>query len=245
MDILIVDDEPLARQRLSKLASELGHEVISEAANGQEALNAIENHDPSIVLLDIEMPGENGLEIAKKISQFEAPPAIIFTTAYDQYAIKAFETLAAGYLLKPIEKIKLAAVLDKAKTLNKLQISEIKRQNNNQQDKKRKHITVNGHKGVKLIAIEDIRCFIADQKYVRVISTHGEVIIDETLKELESSLTDSFTRIHRNALISINHIKALGRDQSGQFSIQLESIDEQPIVSRRYTSKIKQLLKEL
>lgn len=240
MDILIVDDEPLARQRLHKLSTELGYEVIAEAANGKEALELIDRFDPSIVLLDIEMPGENGLDVATKISTFDAPPTIIFTTAYDQYALKAFETLAAGYLLKPIEKNKLKTILEKAKTLTKLQINQIKKEEN-----EKKHITVNGHRGIELIAKEDIRCFIADQKYVRMISIHGEAIIDETLKQLELTFPKSFTRIHRNALISTNHIVALSRDQSGNFSIRLENIEEQPIVSRRYTAKIKQLLKEI
>jgi two-component system response regulator AlgR len=247
MDILIVDDEPLARQRLRKLINELSSDtvectIVAEAGNTTEALKAIEQYDPSVVLLDIEMPGENGLKAAAKIAELDYPPAIIFTTAYDQYALDAFDTLATGYLLKPIQQEKLRQALEKASALNKLQLESLQTETKSQQ---RDHISAKSHRGVELIPMEDIRYFMADQKYVMVMSTQGQVLIDETLKELEQEFTQTFVRIHRNALVSIKHINGLDRDSQGHYYVRLDEIEETPMVSRRYSGKIKALLKSL
>ncbi len=242
MDIVIVDDEPLARKRLYNMVTQCGYIVVAEAANGIEALDAISAHDPEIVLLDIEMPGETGLEVAKKIAALEAPPAIIFTTAYDQYALEAFDTSASSYLLKPVQQAQLEAALNKAKNVTKLQLEFLKEEQTSNQ---RQHITSKGHRGIELIALEDIRYFMADQKYVMVISVNGQVLIDETLKELEEEFSRQFIRIHRNSLVSIKHILGLDRDRQGHYSLRIADIDEKPIVSRRYASKIKSLLKVL
>ncbi len=243
MDIIIVDDEPLARQRLSKMVRELGYDVVAEVANSEEALHAIDVYDPALLLLDIEMPGENGLELAKKIMAQDTPPGIIFTTAYDQYALEAFETLATGYLLKPVEKEKLQKTLEKAKTLTKYQLGTSKQ--NSEASNRREHIASKGHRGIELIPLNEIRFFIADQKYVMVVSTQGKVLIDETLKELEEEFSDVFIRVHRNSLVSINHIVGLHRDNQGHYHVCLADIEDQPIISRRYTSKVKSLLNNL
>lgn len=242
MDILIVDDEPLARLRLQKMVTDLGYDVVAEASNSEQTFSAIAAYDPSLLLLDIEMPGENGLAIAEKISLLETPPAIIFTTAYDQYALEAFDTVAAGYLLKPIEKSKLEQALEKAKTLTKFQLVSSDRPPKN---KGREHIASKGHRGIELIDIKNIRYFMADQKYVMIISTQGDVLIDETLKDLEEEFVENFVRVHRNSLVSIKHILGLDRDQQGHYHVRLQDTDEKPMVSRRYTSKVKSLLKNL
>ena len=226
MDIVIVDDEPLARQRLHQLLSRLSvtHgpcQVVAEASHSEEALAAIKTHDPSVILLDIEMPGENGLNVAKCIAQLDAPPAIIFTTAYDEYALDAFDTVAAGYLLKPIQQEKLKMALEKAMHVNKLQLESLERIPNTKQ---RDHIAAKSHRGVELIAIDDIRYFMADQKYVMVVSTQGQVLIDDTLKELEDEFISRFVRVHRNALISIKHIQGLDRDMQGCYRVRLADI---------------------
>jgi two-component system response regulator AlgR len=242
MDIVIVDDEPLARKRLCNMVTQCGYVVAAEAANGIEAIDAISAHDPEIVLLDIEMPGETGLDVAKKIAQLDAPPAIIFTTAYDQYALEAFDTAASSYLLKPVQQAQLEAALKKAKNITKLQLEFLKTEQTSSQ---RQHITSKGHRGIELIALEDIRYFMADQKYVMVISVNEKVLIDETLKELEEEFSRQFIRVHRNSLVSIKHILGLDRDRQGHYSLRIADIDEKPVVSRRYASKIKSLLKVL
>ena len=118
MRILIVDDEAPARQRLQQLLEDLGgHEIVGEAANGQDALKLSSQLDPDVILLDIRMPGMDGMECARHISARENPPAVVFTTAYDQYAIEAFEARAVGYLLKPVRKERLENALSQARRL--------------------------------------------------------------------------------------------------------------------------------
>lgn len=245
MDLAIVDDEPLARDRLKRLVTALGHDVVATAGNPDTALAIVHEHDPTVVLLDIEMPGGSGLEVAEKVSKLENPPAIIFTTAYEQYALDAFETIAAGYLLKPIKRGQLEQALEKAGAINKAQLEVLK-----QQDKVSKpkavappqNITVRSHRGVDLIPIEAIRCFLADSKYITVVSTEGRFLMDGTLKQLEEQFADSFMRVHRNAIVSISHITGLDRAIEGHYGVRLRDVDEQPVVSRRYASKVKATL---
>ncbi|MFT6791245.1 MAG: two-component system response regulator AlgR [Cellvibrionaceae bacterium] len=242
MDIVIVDDEPLARRRLSKMVGELGYDVLAEAADSAEAYQAVLVHDPTLLLLDIEMPGEDGLQLAQRIGRLDAPPAIIFTTAHDQFALDAFETHADGYLLKPVQRQKLQKALDKARIVNKLQQEALA---NLGVEPKRGHLTAKSHRGVELIPVENIRCFLADQKYVMVVGIEGKVLIDETLKQLEASFSREFIRVHRNALVSIKHIQSLERHVDGYFTVRLSGTEESPIVSRRYASKVKSFLDHL
>lgn len=238
LDILIVDDEPLARERLKRLCTELGYDSFFEAENGLEAWEAIEKFDPAIVLLDVEMPGENGLETGKKIAALEQPPAIIFTTAYEQYALEAFEAFASGYLLKPIKSEALQTALNQAAKPTKVQLDNIVPKENDEEQ----HITIKNHRGVSLIKLSEVRCFVADQKYIRIITTEGEALIDNTLKELEKEYSKSFIRAHRNALVSKNHILGLDRDTDGHYRVRLEDVDTKPLISRRYINELKRFL---
>ena len=245
VDILVVDDEPLARLRLCRIVQELGHDVVAEAQNADEALAAVNTYDPTVVLLDIEMPEKTGLEVGRQMSAFDDPPTIIFCTAYDHYALDAFDTLAVGYLLKPVKKDQLATALAKAQTLTKAQLEMVSVSTHGSRKPARKNIAAKSHRGVELIAIDTVRCFMADQKYVTVLYTDGKVLIDETLKELESELVGNFIRVHRNALVSIAHIQGIDRDDSSYYSVRLEDIEEKPLVSRRYASKLREVLKNL
>lgn len=250
LDIVIVDDEALARQRLQRMVTELGYEVSGEAKNTTEAMTLIEKVDPAIVLLDIEMPGESGIQLAEKVSRLEHPPAIIFTTAYDQYALKAFETFAAGYLMKPVNRDKLAQALEKSQSINKAQLSSIGEgsipgEASHIAPASPQHISVHSHRGVDLIAIESIRCFIADSKYITVQSTEGECLMDGTLKQLEADFAPHFIRVHRNALVSAKHINGLDRTADGAYRVCLKDLEAQPLVSRRYARKIKAFLDAL
>jgi two-component system response regulator AlgR len=245
LDILVVDDEALARQRLVRFVSDLGYELCGEASHAAEALALIEAQDPAIVLLDIEMPGETGLQLAEKISGLENPPAVIFVTAYDQYALDAFNTFAAGYLLKPVNREKLQHALEKAQTVNKAQLTQLEQSSGSKTQASSQHITASSHRGVDLIAVDSIRCLLADSKYITVIGTGGESLVDGTLKQFEAEFSDVFARVHRNALVSIRHIEGLERAIEGHYTIRLKDTDARPIVSRRYTSKVKALLNSL
>lgn len=242
MDVLIVDDEPLARKRLNKLAGELGFEPILEAENAAEAWELIQQQDPAIVLLDIEMPGENGLDLAKRLMQLEVPPAVIFTTAYDEYALEAFGTIACGYLLKPVQKQKLFDALEQAAKSNKLNhhpLDEAPTQ------KQRTHFTAKDHRGIHLIDLDDVYVLKADQKYIQVISKNGSFLIEDSLRNLEAEFSDRFIRIHRNALVAVKDIAGMERDSNGQFTIKLLSSDERPMVSRRFTAKVKAQISQI
>lgn len=242
MELLIVDDEALARQRLLRMVEKIeGFQVVAEADNAEAALASIIAHDPDIVLLDIRMPGRDGLSLAKDISELEDPPVVIFCTAFDQYALDAFGTNAVGYLLKPVKAEQLLQVLEKAQKLNKIQRLAV--QPRARREIQRSHISAKTRRGVELIPLEDIRYFLADQKYVTVYHSGGEHLLDETLKELEEEFSGHFVRVHRNSLVSIKHIAALERNSQGQYQIRLVDSAARPLISRRHVSGLKELLK--
>ncbi|HEY6530426.1 MAG TPA: LytTR family DNA-binding domain-containing protein [Cellvibrionaceae bacterium] len=246
MHVLVVDDELLARQRAMRMIESLDdYEVVGEAGNGQAALAAIADLDPDIVLLDIRMPGEDGLEAARKIAEMEEPPAIIFCTAYDEYALEAFSTLAVGYLLKPLQKDALRNALEKARRLNKLQRLELPESEAAPREAARKHIAAKTRRGVELILIDDISSFVADQKYVTVRHKGMETLIDDTLKDLEDEFAGRFIRIHRNCLVAIHLIEKLERISGGQYELQLKDTHYRPVVSRRHVAGVKELLSNL
>lgn len=244
MDILIVDDEALARQRLLRMVEKIeGFCVIAEADNAEDALVAITQHDPDIVLLDIRMPGRDGLSLAQDIAELEDSPAVIFCTAFDQYALDAFGTNAVGYLLKPVKAEQLLQVLEKAQKLNKIQRVAAQKTTESKVENQRTHITAKTRRGVELIPLDDVRYFLADHKYVTVYHRLGEHLLDETLKELEEEFSARFVRVHRNSLVSVKHIEALERNAQGQYQVRLADTDLRPVISRRHVSDLKELLK--
>ncbi len=244
MDVLIVDDEALARQRLVRMVEKIdGFSVVAEADGAEEAMVAITAHDPDIVLLDIQMPGRDGLSLARDIAALEDPPAIIFCTAYDQYALDAFGTNAVGYLLKPVKAEQLLQVLEKATKLNKIQRVAAQKKSAPKKENQRTQISAKTRRGVELIPVEDVRYFLADHKYVTVYHRNGEHLLDETLKELEEEFVGRFVRVHRNSLVSIKHIEALERTAQGQYQVRLADIETRPVISRRHVSDLKDLLK--
>lgn len=241
MKILIVDDEPLARERLQRHLQELdsGYETI-QAENGLVALEQSAQHTPDIVLLDIRMPGMDGIETASKLSELETPPAIIFTTAYDEYALDAFDTNAIAYLLKPIRKEKLDKALQSAKRLNRVQLQSIQQEDKNEAQEQ--YLSVRIHSGIRKIDISDIFYFLAEQKYVTVKCRDGEVLIEESLKSLESRFSNTFIRIHRNALIAKQQLKAIRKDQQGRYLTELKDADDKIEVSRRHVAMVRKFL---
>ncbi|WP_370980451.1 LytR/AlgR family response regulator transcription factor [Agaribacterium sp. ZY112] len=242
MRIVIVDDEELARLRLQRLVSEIeGCELVGEAENGEQALASIDELEPDLIFLDVRMPGMDGMEVAAKLAEYQEPPAVVFCTAYDEYALEAFNTLAQGYIVKPVQKNQLEQVIAKSRRLTRPQTAS----SGNAEQAGRRHISAKTRKGVELIPIESVRCFVADQKYVTVIHGGGETLIDETLKELEQEFSPDFIRVHRNALVAINKIEGLQRENSGQQVLRLQESDYKPQVSRRHLSTVRTLLERL
>ncbi|TNF33832.1 MAG: response regulator transcription factor [Gammaproteobacteria bacterium] len=242
--VLVVDDEIPNRERLVRMVEQQeGYCVVAQAGNGRDAIALCHEHDPNIVLMDITMPGMDGLTAARFLSRFENPPAVIFCTAHDEYALKAFELQAVGYLVKPVSAQKLSAALAQAARLTRDQIEAVARE----QDlpRSRSHIMITRKNGIELLPVSDIRCFRADQKYVEALYPAGEALLTETLKELEDEFPDHFVRVHRNALVSLAHIEAIERDEEGQDRLRLQGIEWRPVISRRQMADLKRRLSEL
>jgi two-component system response regulator AlgR len=249
MKVLIVDDEPLARARLRRqLASVPEANVVGEADNGEQALQACAALQPQVVLMDIRMPGVDGLNAALQLAQQPDAPAVIFCTAYDEYAIAAFETNAVAYLLKPVNQEKLAQALARAERLSAAQLNALRapaQASATQAPATRSHISAKSRRGMELIALADVRYFIADQKYVTVYHRHGEVLIDDTLKELEDEFGARLLRVHRNALVVLEHIVGLERIALGQYRVKLTDLEHGPQVSRRHLTEVRRALEQL
>lgn len=245
MKILIVDDEPLARDRLKRMLSAIAEcQVAGEAGSGEQALSVAEEISPDLVFMDVRMPGMDGLAAAQYLAEIEPPPAVIFCTAYDDYAVEAFSSQAIGYLLKPIKQAELEHAISRTKRINKAQLTELQ-ESPVFHSEGRSHIATKNRRGIDLVAIADIRLFQADHKYVTAYHADGEALLDEPLKDLEDEFDGRFVRIHRNALVSIPHIEGLERNIDGQYFVRLHGLDIRPQVSRRHVSPLRKLLEQI
>ncbi|RKG36761.1 LytR/AlgR family response regulator transcription factor [Acinetobacter rongchengensis] len=245
MDILVCDDEPLAVERLSRLVSQLGHHVIATAQHGKQALDMVQQFEPDVVLLDIQMPEMDGLTCAQHLAHFNPMPAIVFCTAYDEHALQAIQSQAKGYLLKPIAKEDLEAVLGNVTKLTQAQLTHLEKKELMEEKVQRQQIAAKTYRGLELIPVENIYYFLADQKYVTVRHKNGSVLIDETLKDLETEFADRFIRIHRNALISLDYLDGLEMVASGQYQARCRELEERLAVSRRHLPLLRERMQNL
>ena len=236
LKVLIVDDEPPARERLRGLLTEIGDvDVIGEAATGAEALSCVHDLAPDVLLLDVRMPGMDGLETARHLNVLDEPPAVIFTTAYDQYAVEAFEAHAVGYLLKPVRKEQLAAALTRAGRLTRAQLQTLAAAGT-----RRSHLAARRRDGLRLIPLEEVQYFLSDQKYTTVRHLGGEDLIEDSLRLLESDFGASFVRIHRNALVGVKYLERIERAAEGQYFVRLRGCEAPLRVSRRMAGELKE-----
>jgi two-component system response regulator AlgR len=242
MKILIVDDEPLARARLRALVDELGCcEIVADVGNGNEALSVAHAFQPEVILLDIRMPGMDGIEAAKQFASYHPVPALIFTTAFSEHAVEAFEHHAVDYLLKPIRKERLEQALKRAYSFLQSRSASLPIKKPNA----RTHISYNFRGEMRLIPVNKIYSFLADQKYVVVHWAEGEALITEALKELETEFAGQFLRIHRSTLVAMGQIKSLSKEKNGRSYIHLKAFDKPLEVSRRHLQEVKTLLKDM
>jgi two-component system response regulator AlgR len=233
--VLIVDDEAPARERLRSLLAELDEaDVIGEAVTGEQALQRTVELVPDVVLLDVRMPGIDGIEAARHMNVLEQPPAVIFTTAYDEYAVKAFDAQAVGYLLKPIRKEKLAAALAHANRLTRPQLNKLVSKES------RSHIAARHREGLRLIPLDEVQFFFAEQKYTTVRHLNGEDLIEDSLRALEDEFGSAFVRIHRNALVSVRYLERIERNTDGQYFVRLRGCQAPLQVSRRMASELRE-----
>lgn len=239
--VLIVDDEGPARSRLRGLLEEIGEwRVAGEAAHGRQALELCQKLVPDVVLLDIRMPGMDGIEVARHLSGIEPAPAVVFTTAYSDYAIEAFDAQAVGYLVKPVRRERLQKALQQAARLSRRDMTALAAARGG--GATRSHICVRKAKGLRLIPVSDILCFQADQKYVTLVHREGEEITDETLKDLEVEFAQQFIRIHRNTLVAIAYLQRIETTEDGH-SLAWLAHREQPLpISRRLVADVRRRL---
>ena len=247
MKVLIVDDEKPARDRLRQLLDDLeAYDVVGEAGNGEQALTMAAETHPDIVLLDIRMPGVDGIEAAHHLNSLDDPPAVVFTTAYDEYAIDAFEARAIGYVLKPVRRDRLAGALEHAAKLTTNALADVAAAS--RMEPQRKHVCARSHGQLKLIPVDDIFYFQADQKYVCVNHLHGKDLIDDSLKSLEKEFAEDFVRIHRGAVVAVDKIEKLEKTPDGKQHVVLRDDirqDENELtISRRHLADVRKRLKE-
>jgi two-component system response regulator AlgR len=241
MKILIVDDEAPARDRLQHMISLIDNmQVCGQAAHGLEAVTMAQTTQPDIVLMDIRMPGMDGLEAARHLSDMDEPPAIIFTTAFSEHALEAYDANAVDYCVKPIRQEKLEKALTKARKLTKAQIVALGMETNNVG---RSHICARVRGNLELIAIDHIAYFLADQKYITVRHKDGEVLIEDALKSLEVEFSHRFLRIHRNALVNSNFISGMEKQADARFVVTFKGIDDKLEISRRHVAEVRKFLK--
>jgi two-component system response regulator AlgR len=244
MKALVVDDEPLARERLAALIGEIaGVEVAGEAANGVEALEAASRLKPDVVLLDIRMPVMDGLEAARHLDAMESPPAVIFCTAFQDHALEAFEANAVDYLVKPIRAERLGAALAKAQRLNGVTVRRVEA--SSEPGRRRSHLCARVRGSLVLVAVGDIDYLLAEDKYVVVHHSRGEVLIEEPLTQLEQEFGDRFVRIHRNCLVALAKLSGLDRAPDGRVLARVAGATVPLEVSRRNLPALRKLVRSL
>lgn len=241
MRVLVVDDERPARERLIHMLSSMqGMEPVGEASNGMEAVQLVQSVRPDVVLMDIRMPGMDGLEASRHLAEMEEPPAIIFTTAYSEHALEAFDSHAVGYLVKPIRQERLQQSLGKSQKLTQAQLRKLSRESHNTG---RSHICARVRGNLELIPVDQIVYFQADQKYITVRHTKGEVLIEDALKNLEIEFKEKLIRIHRNALVNTPYVSGMEKSRDGRFLVNFRSIDDKLEISRRHVAEVRKFLK--
>lgn len=240
MKVVIADDEPLARDRLRALLADIRDvDVVAEASDGPGALHAVAEHAPDLVLLDISMPGIDGIETARHLAAFEPRPAVVFCTAFDAHALSAFDAEAIDYIVKPVRPERLAAALGRVRTF------AAGRARDGGARPRRTHLCARMRGSLRLIPIDDVRYLQAEEKYVVVHHARGEDLIEESLKSLEEEFGERFVRIHRNCLVARHEITELKRSPDGHVHALLRHGDKPLEVSRRCVSGLKDTLAHL
>ena len=239
LKLLIADDETPARNRLRDLLGDIENiEIVAEAKNGKEAVELAQAFKPDVLLLDIRMPLMDGIEAAQHAQKLEPKPHIIFTTAFDAYAMKAFDLNAIDYLLKPIRLERLQTAINKAHALKPTQIDALK-----PLQKMRGHLSVHERGRVLLVPIESIIYLRAELKYVTIRTAEREYLIEESLTHLEAEFGERFVRLHRNCIVARQAISGYEKRQiegDNQWVALLKGVSDTVTISRRQQHLVKQ-----
>ncbi|CAH1747434.1 Positive alginate biosynthesis regulatory protein [Thauera humireducens] len=244
--VLIVDDEGPARSRLRDLLGDIADAqptmVVGMAANGVEALRLLELQPADVVLADIRMPGMDGVELARHLPRLSSPPAVIFVTAYDQYAVEAFELAAVDYLLKPVRAERLAAALEKLRARRPAPAPDLAALAPGE----RRHFSVSERGRILLLPVADVLYLRAELKYVTARTAERDYLLDESLVQLEQEFPQRLLRVHRNCLVARDAVQGVERvgegDSEGRWEVLLRGVDERLPVSRRQWPVVRQAL---
>jgi two-component system LytT family response regulator len=244
---ILIDDEPLARLRLHKLIADYPEtfEITGEAENGEEAVVKINRLKPELIFLDIQMPVFDGFEVLKQLSYF---PKVIFCTAYDEFALQAFDSNCIDYLVKPLTKERFAKTVDKLNQFNgnsnEINLNKLIQQFA-QENKKSEATTLPVKVGDRVIFVrlDEVSYFKADEKYVSVVTKHSKTyILDSSLKQLEEKLPAHFIRVHKSYLVNKNLLKEIRKHFNNRFVLIFDDYDQSKITSgRSYYQAVKGL----
>jgi len=230
--ILIADDEPLARARLAALLRDCeGAEVVASVGDGEAALAACARHRPELLLLDIAMPGLDGIGVARRLAALPDPPQLVFCTAYEEHALAAYELRAADYLLKPVRIERLREALTRAQALRRRAPSNTAT------------LLAQVHGAPLKVRLDDVLYLTADDKYVTLHRAAGDLLSEQSLKAIEETFPERFVRVHRACLIPVERLLGLHRDPDGTVRALIAGSDASPEVSRRNLSTVRRLLR--
>jgi len=240
---VLVDDEPLALERLERMLEQYRDtiDVVGKAKSGKDAVTVINQLKPDVVFLDIQMPELSGFDVLERLDYM---PLVIFSTAYDQYALKAFEVYSVDYLVKPVDPRRLKTTVDKLLRLSERGSADLKQRveqaRTSMDAPAKKRIQVRIGDKIKLIPVADVVFFLASEKYVEV-HTRGEMhLITKSLAKLESELpADHFARVHRSAIVNINFIDEITKGFGGSYEVRMKDDKKTRLpVSRRHKSSL-------
>ncbi|MCB1908311.1 MAG: response regulator transcription factor [Rhodocyclaceae bacterium] len=245
MKVLIVDDEALARARMRDLLSDIAAEeptrVVAMVANGAEALRLLDSEEVDLVFADVRMPVMDGVEFARQVLERPNAPGVIFTTAYDEYAVTAFDVAAIDYLLKPVRASRLA------EALGKFRRSRGKEEADEQPDGARINFSVTERGRILLVPVDEVRYLKAELKYVTAHTIERDYVLDESLVQLEEEFGTRFLRIHRNCLVARSAVLGVERQGGSEgdphWAVLLEGVGEPLSISRRQWPSVKTALK--
>jgi two-component system response regulator AlgR len=242
--VVITDDEAPARSRMRDLLEDCAGafpiELVGEAASGRELLALLEKEEADVVLLDIRMPEMDGLEVAQHLLKLEEPPSVIFTTAYSDYALKAFELHAVDYLVKPIRLRRLHDALTRARAITPLRLDVLQQISPDA----RTHLSIQERGKVVLVPVRDVLYLRSELKYVTIRTADREYLLEESLSRLEQEFAGQFVRIHRSCLVARAHVAGFEKaaaEGEGHWVVLMQGLDERLPVSRRQQHIVKEL----
>ncbi len=233
---LIIDDEPPARSRMKRMLESVPDcEVVGEAGSGRVALELIPELRPDLLMLDISMPGMDGLALARTLQTMENPPLIVFCTAWTDQALDAFDCDAIDYLVKPVRQDRLQAAIDKASRVLSVPATD-----------ESAGLFLRSTVGTRtiLIPLADVICLVAEDKYTTVFYVEGKTVINDSLVELENKFPELLLRIHRNALVAPGAVRGLERVSNGSTFLMLEGTEFKPEVSRRKLAIVRKYIRD-